>query len=95
MTNPDAYEEFPAGTSYIVYPNGDTAAPSIRLFVFHDAIQDVTAMQLLESAIGHEATVELIEKAGGKVDWRTCPGTNEQFLAVREAVNAELSKHFG
>ena len=95
MTNPDAYEEFPAGTSYIVYPNGDTAAPSIRLFVFHDAIQDVTAMQLLESAIGHEATVEIIENAGGKVDWRTCPGTNEQFLAVREAVNAELSKHFG
>jgi len=95
MTAPDAHEEFPAGTSFIVYPYGDGAIPSIRLFVFHDAIQDISAMQLLESAIGHDAVVELVESVNAqKIDWRTCPGTSEQFLAVREAVNREIAKYF-
>lgn len=95
MTCPDAHLEFPAGTSYIVYPYGDKAVPSIRLFVFHDAIQDIAAMKLLESAIGQDEVVKIAEAASGKnIDWRTCPGTNEQFLAVREAINAEIAKHF-
>ena len=96
MTEPDAHEDFPAGTSFIVYPYGDTAVPSIRLFVFHDAIQDIRAMKLLETAIGHDAVVELVETVGKQaIDWRKCPGTAEQFLDIREAINREIAKHFG
>lgn len=94
MYQPDAHEEFPAGTSYIVYPYGKRAVPSIRLFVFHDGIQDIAAMRLLESKIGHDAVVKLAESLGGKIDWRTCPNTDEQFIAVREAINKEIAKHF-
>lgn len=93
MTSPDAHEDFPAGTSYIVYPGKDGALPSIRLFVFHDALQDIAAMRLLEGAIGHDGVVELMESANKqKIDWRICPGTDEQFLAIREAVNREIAK---
>jgi len=94
MTSPDALAEFPAGTCYQVYPVGDEAVPALRLFVFHDAIQDIRALKLLESAIGHDAVVALIESVDGKIDWNTCPSSDEQFIAVREAVNAEIAKHF-
>ena len=93
--SPDARAEFPGGTCFQVYPRGNEVDPSLRLFVFHDAIQDIQAMELLESAIGHEAVVKLVESVGGKVDWMNCPVSDEQFLAVREAVNAEIAKHFG
>lgn len=93
MTSPDVHEDFPAGTSYIVYPGKDGALPSIRLFVFHDALQDIAAMRLLEGAIGHDGVVELMESVNKqKIDWRICPGTDEQFLAIREAVNREIAK---
>lgn len=95
MTSPDANAEFPAGTCYQVYPVGDEVVPSLRLFVFHDCIQDIRAMKLLETAIGHDAVVELMESICGKIDWMNCPGSDEQFLAVREAVNEEIAKHFG
>jgi len=95
MVSPDAHEEYPAGTCFQVYPVGDEVVPSLRLFVFHDAIQDIQAMKLLESAIGHDEVVKLIESVGGRVDWEDCPPNDEIFLAVREAVNAEIAKHFG
>lgn len=95
MVSPDALAEFPAGTCYQVYPAGDEAVPSMRLFVFHDAIQDMQAMELLESAVGHDAVVELMEKTGGRIGWTSCPADDERFLAVREAVNRQIMKHFG
>ncbi len=62
LHSPDALEEFPAGTAYQVYPAPEGPIPSLRLFVFQDALQDMRAMQLLESRIGHDAVVELLEK---------------------------------
>jgi len=90
----DAHGEFPGGTCFQVYPRGEAVDPSLRLFVFHDCIQDIRAMKLLESAIGHDAVVALMESVGGRIDWMNCPGSDEQFLAVREAVNAEIAKYF-
>ena len=87
---PDALGEFPAGTAYQVYPHECGPIPSLRLFVFQDGLQDMRAMQLLERAIGHEQVVALLEKAGGPIDWDLCPASDEQFLSIREALNAAI-----
>lgn len=92
--SPDALEEFPAGTAYQVYPHPDGPIPSLRLFVFQDGVQDLRAMELLETAIGHDAVVELLEKAGGTIDWTSCPLGDEAFITVREALNAAIEQHF-
>lgn len=92
--SPDALGEFPAGTAYQVYPHADGPRPALRLFVFHDALQDVRAMQLLETAIGHDAVVALVEEYAGPVTFTSCPPNDEQFLRVREAVNRAIEEQF-
>lgn len=92
--SPDALEEFPAGTAYQVYPAPEGPVPSLRLFVFQDGLQDMRAMELLETRLGHDGVVELLEKAGGTIDWTSCPGGDEAFLKVREALNAAIAEQF-
>lgn len=92
--SPDALGEFPAGTAYQVYPHASGPIPALRLFVFQDGLQDMRAMQLLESAIGYDAVMALIEKHAGPVSFTSCPATDEQFLYVREAINRAIEEHF-
>ncbi len=92
--SPDALEEFPAGTAYQVYPAPEGPVPSLRLFVFQDGLQDMRAMELLETKLGHDGVVELLEKAGGAIGWTSCPGGDEAFLKVREALNAAIAEQF-
>ena len=83
----------PAGDTCSVYPASDgTALESLRIVVFHDALQDMRAMQLAEALCGKEKVVEAIEKAFGKsVEFDACARSSDEMLAVREAVN-ELIK---
>ena len=80
----------PAGDTCSVYPASDgTALESLRIVVFHDALQDMRAMQLAESLCGKEKVVEAIEKAFGKeIAFDVCARSADEMLAVREAVNA-------
>ena len=59
----DSGEAFPSGDSFIVYPgeNGEPV-PSIRQLVFHEALQDMRALQLLESRIGREAAAQWLDQ---------------------------------
>ena len=84
----------PAGDTCSVYPASDgTALESLRIVVFHDALQDMRAMQLAESLCGKERVVEAIEKAFGKeIAFKVCARSADEMLAVREAVN-ELIKN--
>ena len=81
---------FTAGDSFSVYPASDgSALESARIIVFHEALQDISAMRLAESLCGKDAVVEAIEKAfGGEVAFNKCARSTEQMLAVRDAVNA-------
>ena len=83
----------PAGDTCSVYPASDgTALESLRIVVFHDALQDMRAMQLAEALCGKEKVIEAIEKAFGKsVEFDVCARSSDEMLAVREAVN-ELIK---
>lgn len=60
----DADGAFPAGDPFLVYPgeHGEVL-DSIRHEVFADGLQDLRALELLESAIGREAVLEFL-KAG-------------------------------
>ena len=84
----------PAGDTFSVYPASDgTALESLRAVVFHDALQDMRAMQLAESLCGKEKVVETIESAfGKKIAFKVCARSADEILAVREAVN-ELIKN--
>ncbi|WP_343755346.1 DUF4091 domain-containing protein, partial [Alkalibacterium iburiense] len=60
--NTDAGYGFPSGDAFIVYPGKKGPIESIRMEVFYDALQDMRALQLLESLIGKEAVIDLLEQ---------------------------------
>ena len=78
----------PAGDSASVYPgHGGVALESLRLSVFHDALQDMRAMQLCESLYSKKEVVAEIERMFGKeLTFYTCIGA-DTMLAIRERIN--------
>ena len=79
----------PAGDAFSVYPaqNGE-ALEAIGLVVFHEALQDISAMKLCEEYYGKEKVVEVIEEFIGKnVTFETCATSAAQILGMREKIN--------
>ena len=90
----DAKYAFPAGDAFSVYPGPDGPWESLRILVFYDALQDVRAMRLLESYIGKDAVIKLIDEAyGTDVDFHTCPKSADPILNLRERIHTEIKKH--
>lgn len=91
----DAGGGFPSGDSFIVYPDKDgEALPSFRLKVFYDAFQDMTALQLLESKIGREKTLEIIEKGlESPLSFSEYPHEDLWLLELREEINRKIKEN--
>nr|WP_246183391.1 glycoside hydrolase domain-containing protein [Paenibacillus methanolicus] len=88
----DADMSFPSGDSFLVYPGEDGPIESIRLEVFAEALQDLRAMELLESRIGKEAVVALIEDGLERpITFSDYPRSASWLLEVRERVNGKLA----
>lgn len=83
------FDWVPAGDTCSVYPGSDGCAlESIRIAVFYDSIQDMSAMKLAESLCGKNAVVRAIENAfGGEITFAKCALSSQQMTAVRKAVN--------
>ncbi len=81
------------GGHFIVYPGRDRKAyPSLRLKVFGEGIQDMRALQLLEKLTDRATVCALIDRlVGGKVTFHSAVADADAFLAVREAINAEIA----
>ena len=79
----------PAGDSFSVYPAPHGKVyESIRIVVFHDALQDISAMQLCESLYSKEEVVAEIEKVFGEtLAFDTCAKSEATMLAIRERIN--------
>ena len=79
----------PAGDTLSVYPGfKGVALESMRLLVFHDAIQDLRAMQLCESLYSKEEVVGAIEDIFGKeITFYTCAREESTILNIREKIN--------
>ena len=88
----DSGGAFPAGDPFSVYPGKDEPIESIRLIVFYQALQDLSAMKLLEKHIGYDAVVKMIEDIAGEVVFDKCTSDPEIVLNIRNAVNDELKK---
>lgn len=93
--NTDANHAFPAGDPFVVYPGEDgTPVESLRLEVFREALQDLRALTLLESLIGREETVALMERgAEAPITFDVYPRDAAWLLACRERINEAIRRH--
>ena len=79
----------PAGDPFSVYPapHGQVYE-SLRIVVFHDALQDMRAMKLCESLYSKDEVVAEIEKIMGEtLAFDVCAKTEATMLAIRERIN--------
>lgn len=83
----------PAGDTFQVYP-GPKGQPveSIRMMVCAHAMQDLRAMQWLESLAGREAVMGLLREELGEMDFKHYPLEGEKQLRLRERINREIEK---
>lgn len=90
----DSGEAVPSGDAFLVYPGEDgQPIPSIRQLVFFEALQDMRALQLLESLRGREAAEQWIDQAcGGALTFRKYPRHTDWILDTREKLNRVLSE---
>lgn len=91
LANPCGYNQLP-GTSFMVYAGVDgEAIPSTRMKVQYEGFNDYRALQLLEELKGKDAAMAILNKHFGEVAYNTCP-SNDEMLAFREDLNAEIKK---
>lgn len=85
----------PSGDEFSVYPAPDgTAWESLRLVVFHEALQDQRALELCEALCGRETVMQLIEGELKKpVTFRQYPRKAAYLLKLRERINAVIAEH--
>lgn len=89
----DAINTYPAGDAFSVYPYVEGPIESLRIVVFHDALQDVRALELLESYIGRKKVVEMIEKeAGMEISFKQYPHNSQFLLNLRSKVNEAIKE---
>ncbi len=71
---------FSSGDAFSVYPGKNGPLPSLRAFVFREALEDIEICRLLEEKIGKEAVIKLIEnEAGMEITFKQYP-KDSQFI---------------
>ncbi|MBJ9987767.1 MULTISPECIES: DUF4091 domain-containing protein [Paenibacillus] len=90
----DAGKAFPSGDPFIVYPGpGGVPVESIRLEVMNEALQDLRALQLLESKIGRENVLKALEEdLPEPITFSRYPREEEWLIAKREWVNRKIKE---
>lgn len=89
----DADSGFPSGDAFLVYPGEDGPVESIRLKVFHEALQDLRALQLLEQQIGREAVLEALEEGLEEpITFKTYPRDEKWLLSKRQWINDKIKE---
>ncbi|MFD2332754.1 DUF4091 domain-containing protein [Cohnella sp. GCM10020058] len=93
----DAGCTFPSGDAFLVYPGADgTPVESIRMEVFQEGLQDLRALQLLESLIGRERVLAMIEEGLEEpLTFSAYPRDAAWLLGLRESVNSAIKLHIG
>jgi hypothetical protein len=87
--NTDAGYSFPSGDAFLVYPGENGPIDSLRFEVFREALQDLRALRLLESLVGREETVRLMED-GECITFSRYPRGADWLLAMRGRVNEAI-----
>ena len=92
-TETDADGAYPSGDAFVVYPTADGATPSIRYMTMIEAFQDYRALKTLESFIGKEKVMELLDAEGvrGLIEY---PRSAEWHLEFRQKINDLIKNKF-
>ncbi len=91
ITDGDGFS--PAGDCFIVYPAQDgSALPSLRSKLVTLAVQDMRALDSLAGFIGHERTVELMEKGIPEITFDRYPTDADFILKLRHRINEEIAR---
>ncbi len=102
----DAYGEFPSGTAYMVYPGENGPVESLRLLVFNEGLQDMRAMQLLESLAGRDAVMAIIDDPAYAdeysekdengiykgISFFRYPHGSKYIMSIRERINRKIKE---
>ena len=82
-----------AGDAYVVYPGNDgKALYSLHGEHFFEGLQDMRALKLLESKIGHDAVVAIIEEGLKEpVTFSRYPRDMGYILGMRERINRAIA----
>ncbi len=90
----DANKTFPAGDSFCVYPNPDGGKPwfAISGKVFFQSMQDLRAMQLLETLIGKDAVKELLKSELDDLSFTNSTQPAYLVLRLREKINSRIKQ---
>ena len=94
-----SYGAFPSGDPFLVYPGQDgRVVDSIRHEIFHDALQDQRALQLLETKMPRteiESMLNQFAHGGKTLELKSYPHGEENMLAAREKINKLILQFFG
>ena len=92
----DAGYAFSSGDAFVVYPAPDGKAwASIRLKAMNEAVQDMRALQLLESLIGKEEVLKILETDNGEkftMSFSEYPRSEEWHILKREEINNRIKE---
>ncbi|MGZ9586490.1 DUF4091 domain-containing protein [Paenibacillus marinisediminis] len=89
----DAGYAFPSGDSFLVYPGPEGPVGSIRLMQMAEAVQDMRALQLLESLVGREEAGAVMESGlKESLTFMNYPHDASWLLQRREDINAAIKK---
>ncbi len=82
----------PAGDTFSVYPGKDgRAVGSLHALLFYEALQDMRALQLLESKLGRDTVTALVDFGCAEpMTFKSYPRSREYILKLREVVNRML-----
>ena len=91
FSSTDGEGAWPAGDPFQVYPGQDgQPLESIRMAVTREAMQDLRAMQWLESLAGRDFVLALF--GDRSLTFTDYPHESEYLLELREKINAEIVK---
>ena len=77
----------------MVYPGEEGPIESIRLKVFQEALQDLRALQPLETQIGREAVLQALEEGLDEpITFKTYPREQEWSLSKRQWINDKIKE---
>ncbi len=87
----DARRTLPSGDAFVVYPTKDGVYASLRYETVKECFQDYAALKLLESFIGREKVVKLLDEEG--VDGYTqYPRNGAWHVGFRQKINALIKQ---
>ncbi len=89
----DADCAFPSGDSFIVYPYDNGAIMSLRGEVFFEGLQEMRALQLLETLIGKDKLQSKLTRRFGKISFHSYPRGTDKMIALREYIIKQIEKN--